>query len=283
MTAFLYFVLLFITAAFGTDIVIASILLLSSVTLFILKNGNENRKRHIYIAVLFAVSVIINPLFNHRGVTPLFVVNDNPITLEAFLYGVCMAGTFCGVIYMFFVFSSVMTSDKLIYVFGILSPKIALLLSMALRYVPLFINQQRKVKQTQKALGLYKDGNFVDLFRGNIRVFSVMVTWALENGIITADSMAARGYSEKKRTPFSFYVFDRKDAVFLVASVSLFASVITGKIRGIIGTVFYPEFVCAGLNIESVFVYLCFALFSCAPIILEVGERTKWKYLMSKI
>ena len=98
------------------------------------------------------------------------------------------------VLYWFRTLTHIMTSDKLLYLFGSVSPKLALILSMTLRYIPLFRSQIRKTQQAQKALGLYKEDSIPDNIRGGIRIFSVMVSWALENGVITADSMTARGY-----------------------------------------------------------------------------------------
>ena len=283
ITVFLYFLLSACLTAFGTDIVISLISLLGYALFYIIKDAENGKKRHLYILVLFIVSSTINPVFNHRGVTPMFVVNDNPITLEALLYGLCMAGAVCSVIYLFSSFSLILTSDKLIYVFGIVSPKVALILSMAIRYIPLFIRQYKKVKASQHAMGLFKDGNIVDRFNGNIRVFSIMVTWALENGIVTADSMAARGYSEKRRTPFSFYRFTKSDLAFLLVTLVLFGVVSAGKISGLIGTSFYPQFIPAALNIKSVTVYLCFGILTFLPSILEIKEKMRWKYLTSGI
>ncbi len=40
---------------------------------------------------------------------------------------------------------------------------------------------------------------------------SILVTWALENAIDTADSMKDRGYVLPGRTAFSIYRFDRRD------------------------------------------------------------------------
>ena len=280
---FLYFLLTAFLTAFGTDIVVSFISLLAFLLFYIIKDENNGKKRHVFIILLFVVSAFINPVTNHRGETPLFVVNDNPITVEAFLYGLCMAGTVCSVIYLFSVFSLIMTSDKLMYVFGIVSPKSALLLSMALRYIPLFIRQHKKVKSVQKAMGLFKDGNIVDRFKGNLRVFSIMVTWALENGIITADSMSARGYSEKRRTSFSFYRFTKSDYLLLTVIILLSGVCIAGKIYGVIGTSFYPQFIPSDINGKSIIVYLCFTVLAFVPSILELKEELKWKYLMLKI
>ena len=85
-----------------------------------------------------------------------------------------------------------MTSDRLLLPVRQGIAEMALLISMALRHIPLFAVQAKRVRDTQKVLGLYKEDNIADDIRGGARVFNVMVGWALENGIITADSMAAR-------------------------------------------------------------------------------------------
>ena len=81
------------------------------------------------VPVLF-LTMIINPLSNHRGVTVLFYLNDNAITLEAILYGLASAAMLVSVVMWFSCFNKIMTSDKIIYLFGRMIPVIALLLSM---------------------------------------------------------------------------------------------------------------------------------------------------------
>ena len=44
-----------------------------------------------------------------------------------------------------------------------------------------------------------------DSVRSALRVFSIVVTWSLESGLITADSMRCRGYGLPGRTSFSLY------------------------------------------------------------------------------
>ncbi|MBQ7930299.1 MAG: cobalt transport protein, partial [Clostridia bacterium] len=195
--------------------------LTGAVLYYFVRSGRKRMKSHLWSLGLFLVLVVLNPLVSHNGVTVLFVLNHNPVTLEAAVYGIAAAGMILAVLYWFRSFTEIMTSDKLLYLFGKFSPKLALVLSMGLRYVPLFTRQAQKIGQTQTALGLYKDDNLIDRFRGGMRIFDVLVTWGLENGIITADSMTARGYGIGKRSHFSIFRFRRSDIVLLISTAFL--------------------------------------------------------------
>ena len=59
-------------------------------------------------------------------------------------------------------------------------------------FVPHFKAQIKRIHQAQKAMGLYAGSSYVDKLRSAVRVFSAMLTWALENAIDTGDSMKAR-------------------------------------------------------------------------------------------
>lgn len=276
-----YFLLVSGIAMFCMDPVILLISLGGALIFYFVKNGRTNGKMHLYTLLLFCVMSLINPLVSHRGVTVLFVMNNNPVTLEALLYGMAAAVMIVAVLYWFRVFSLLMTSDKLLYVFGGISPKLALLLSMTLRYVPLFGRQARKVAQAQKALGLYKEDNIVDSFRGGMRVFSVMVTWTLENGIITADSMTARGYGTGKRSRFSIFRWQREDLFFMVASALLFAFSLYGiSLREFS---FYPAVSAAPMTWPVALGYISYALLALLPTIIWGKEALKWRLLISRM
>lgn len=224
--------------------------------------------------LLFLLMAAINPLTYHNGQTPLLVVNGNPITLEATLYGLAAAGMVTAVLLWFRVFSRLMTSDRLLCLLGGLSPRLALLLSLTLRYVPLFTSQAKKIKQSQQALGLYKEDNIVDGFRGGLHIFSVMVTWALENGIITADSMAARGYGLGRRTQFSLFRFTLQDAA-LVSCSLLFALLTLWGLHG--RTVcYYPAFGFPAVTGRALVGYAAYGLLVLLPMLHTGKEALQW-------
>lgn len=238
-------------------------------------------KAHLYSLVLFVGMVLVNPLISHNGVTVLFVINHNPVTLEAFVYGVAAGGMIVTVMTWFRAFTAVMTSDKLLYIFGSLSPKLALMLSMALRYVPLFGRQIRAVSQSQKALGLYKEDNLIDRMRGGMRIFSVMVTWTLENGIITADSMTARGYGIGRRTRFSIFRWTRQDVLLVI--LTLLLTVLT--LLGLADRTFtyYPAITASDMTGRVLTGYIAYGLLCLLPAIITGKEALKWRILRSRI
>lgn len=238
-------------------------------------------RMHLYTLLLFAVMVLINPLISHNGVTVLFVMNHNPVTLEALVYGAAAGSMIVTVMYWFRSFTAVMTSDKLLYIFGSLSPKLALMLSMTLRYVPLFAAQVRKVSQSQKALGLYKEDNLIDQVRGGLRVFSVMVTWTLENGIVTADSMTARGYGTTRRTRFSIFRWMPADVLLLLASLALTGLTLWGM--GNQTFTYYPAITCTPATARTLAGFLSYGLLTLLPALITGTEAFKWRCLRSNI
>ncbi len=241
----------------------------------------RNWRAHLGTLLLFGAMAIINPLVSHRGVTVLFVLNHNPVTLEALIYGLLSGGMIAAVMSWFRAFTAVMTSDRLLYLFGSLSPKLTLMLSMALRYVPLFADQARRVQKSQTALGLYREDNLIDRAKGGMRIFSVMVTWTLENGIVTADSMTARGYGTGRRTRFSLFRWTQGDIALLTASLLL--TVLT--CWGLQGHTFacYPAITLTPATWRTLIGYTAYGLLTLLPALITGKEALKWQCLRSKI
>ena len=257
--------------------------LVGAVLWFLVRNGKNEVRSHLWFALLFAVSAIINPLVSHNGVTVLFVINDSPITAESAVYGLVAATMILAVLYWFRSLTQIMTADKLLCLFARLSPKLALVLSMGLRYVPLFTAQAKKIDRAQTGLGLYKEDNWIDRVRGKLRVFSVLITWALENGIVTADSMTARGYGVGRRTQFSVFRFRRADAAMLVLILALSALPVAAMVSGALTFSCYPAIVWPPVTPMSAAACIAYGLLAFLPTLTEVEETIKWKYLTSKI
>lgn len=114
-----------------------------------------------------------------------------------------------------------------------------------------------------------------------LRVFSITVTWSLENAIETADSMRARGYGLPGRTAFSIYRLDSRDRAALAwlgfCGFDLFA----GWMAGGMYFRYYPTVKCAPLTpmtASFALVYLCLCL---TPVALNWKEDAAWSSLRS--
>ncbi|MBR5519379.1 MAG: energy-coupling factor transporter transmembrane protein EcfT [Clostridia bacterium] len=279
----LYFLAVAGIAMFCANPILLVLSLVGALLWFLVRNGRKEARSHLFFALLFVCAALINPLVSHNGVTVLFVVNDSPITWEATVYGLVAATMILAVLYWFRSLTQILTSDKLLYLFAKLSPKLALVLSMGLRYVPLFTEQAKKIDRAQTGLGLYRGDNLPDRIRGKLRIFSVLITWALENGIVTADSMTARGYGTKRRTHFSIFRFRKADWLVLGLILTLSAVVLWGIFGGALSFTCYPAIVWPETTLLTVLAYTAYGLLALLPTLIEVEEVIKWRSLTSKI
>lgn len=98
------------------------------------------------ILPLMLLTAVLNPLFNHRGLTILcWLPGGNPLTLEAIAYGIAAAGMLAAAISWFYCLNRVFTTDKFVWLFGRIIPFLSLLVSMTLRFVPQFTARARAV------------------------------------------------------------------------------------------------------------------------------------------
>ena len=263
------------------------ILLLCSFTgailYFFILNKLKFLKRHFYSFLLFLILTLINPLVSHNGVTVLFVLNDNPVTLESLLYGADSALMILSVLYWLGLFTQIMTSEKILCIFGTFSPKIALFLSMTLRFVPLLNSQWKKVCDTQKTLGYFQSDNIIDRIKDYMRVFDIVLTWSLENGIITANSMDARGSGIGKRTSFSIHHFQKQDFILIFIIILLTGMIIFVICQNALEINFYPAVSMAELNFLSIIGLSAYFLLALLPSVIQIEVSLKWKFLQSKI
>lgn len=281
---FVYFLSVLLVAMFVTNPVLQLCALLGGVLFCATLTARRAWRGDIgFYLPLFLLVAVTNPLFSHNGVTPLFFLNGNPVTLEAFIYGVAIAVTVIGVMLWCKSYSAIMTSDKFLYLFGRAVPRLSLILSMALRFIPLFKRQMHRVSAAQKAMGLYSAKGFVNRLQGAMRVFMAMIAWSFENAMETASSMRARGYGLKGRTHFSLFRFRREDGILLGVCVLLFVVTLGGAAAGITTFYYYPRICALNTSPGAVGIYMAFGILAFLPFVLEMKEALVWKYYVSKI
>ena len=234
------------------------------------------------VLILPPLSAALNALFSHAGVTVLwYLPSGNPLTRESLLYGAFAGGMLAAVLVWFAAFHVVMTSDKLLWLFSRLAPALSLLLSMTLRFVPRFQAKLREVTAARRGMGLYAEKGRLQKLRSAVTVFSVMVTWSLENAVETADSMKSRGYGLPGRTAFSLYRFSRRDRLLLLWLTLCGAYVAAGWALGGVKWRYYPT-ARGVLTPYSASVLLAYFLLCLTPVLLQRKEARTWSSIASK-
>lgn len=280
ITVTVYYLCVVGVIMFSMNPLLLGIALTTSVLSAVVKH-TANRREHLFSLAVFFAAAVLNPLFVHKGVSVLFYLNDRPVTLEATLYGAAAAAMIVAALYRLRDFSKIMSGDKVLYLFGRLSPKLALLLSMTLRYLALLKIRWRKIGDAQRALGLYDDGNLIDAVRGRARMLSILITWTLENGIITAESMESRGYGSGRRTSFAEYRIHAADIGMIISCIALTALTAVG-VR-LSEAVYYPSLSMNLLTPPGIAGAAAFTALSVLPLILDGAEVIRWRCLLSKI
>lgn len=282
---FLYFGLVIGFSMFFMHPVSLLISCICSAVYYVRLNGGKSFGflfRFAFPAMLF--TALINPLFNHRGGHVLCrFPNGSPLTLESILYGVSAAVMLVTVFLWFGCYTAVMSSDKFVYMFGRVIPSLSLVLSMTLRFVPSFKARLEAVKEAQAGLnrGAF-EGNLKKRLKSTARCFSIMVTWALENSIDTADSIKSRGYGLDGRTAFSVYTPAKRDRLALCWLCLCAVCIIGGAAAGGFYWRYFPDIRGAlarplTVGLGGVYLLLC-----VTPLIINAREERAWKSLRSK-
>ncbi len=284
ITSFVYFMSVLLVAMLTMNPVVIVICYLSSILFGISIFGIAKMLKSLAYSIPLAVMMsVINPLFVHKGETILFFLNDNPITVEAIFYGIFASLMLMSVFYWCKSYSAVMTSDKTLYLFGSVLPKLGLIISMAIAFVPKFKRKYQEIDEAQKALGIYSGKSYVDKIRSKLRVFSILITLSLENSIDTADSMRARGYGLKKRTHYSIFKFTRYDLIFLILTLAFAVGTLSLIFAGIADFTYYPNMTQITITAWDIALYVTLILLTGISTLMEVKENLLWRYLKSKI
>lgn len=279
---FAYYMTIIFFTMFTNNPVLLLISLVGS-GLYLVVIAMDTWRIFLYYAFILLLITLTNPLFVHSGETILFFLNDRPVTLEAFLYGGTIGLMLVTIIFWFKSYNEVMTSDKFIFLFGNISPKLSLTISMIIRYVPMFRAQTKRIHLAQKTLGLYASDSYWDKFKSGVRVFKSLISWSLETTVETAKSMRARGYGLKGRSHFSLFSFHQEDAVMLVINALFIVCIVLADKYHMISITFYPTMEKLTFHPVTIFLYCMTSLFVLLPTFIELKEQLTWRLLISKI
>lgn len=232
----------------------------------------------ILLPLVFAFALYYTS-YHHFGVTVLaqnFIGNN--LTVESFVYGltiglrtvmVCM---WCSCLFR------VVSSDKVVYLFGKISPRLSLFLTILLRLIPRLRLEAGRINLAQKGIGRGSNqGNIFQRFVNCLRIFSMLITWMIQALALEADSMKSRGSMLRGRTAFSIYRFDNRDRAFVIAMFSGIILTGMGLILGATEMFYNPRIIWKPLTAVSVVTALGYVFLCLLPIGLELWTEYRFR------
>lgn len=231
-------------------------------------------KGYLFISLL---TMVLNPLLNHRGATILFYLNDQCITLEATLYGVVMGCSIFLVLVTFSLYQYGISSDKLMYLFCKVVPTITMVLMLTLRMVPLLRERIEEISKIQKTQGVHlEQGKIKDRSKSAMENLNILVTWSLEEMMQTACSIRSRGYGLKKQRSFYFrYRIETRDTICMVIQAILLGSIII-LWKGGMYTI-YPRLQLHLFSARTMSILIIYSMYVSIPLWIEGWETYKWR------
>ena len=216
--------------------------------------------------------------YNHFGVTSLrqnFI--GNQMTLESLVYGLVIGCILAGVVMWMSCVYAVFSSDKVVYLFGRVSPKLSLFLSILLRLIPRIKTEAKRIHTAQRGIGRgIGQGSFPERMRNAMRVVSMLITWTIESLVTASESMQSRGSTLRGRTAFSIYRFDNRDRGYVIGLFACLTVTMMGILLNQTQMRYNPKIV---MNPVTPMSWVFFAGY-CALCLMPLGldVYTEWSF-----
>lgn len=258
-------------------------LLISFVCAFIYSIKRNGWKAVMFNAVLLplvAAFALYYSSYNHFGVTVLQQnMIGNNMTLESFVYGFVLGLVIAGVLIWFSCVYSVFTTDKVVYLFGKVSPRLSLFLSIFLRMVPRIKKEAKKINTAQRGIGRgANQGNVFQRLRNSIRILSMLITWTIDSLTLVSESMRSRGSSLRGRKAFSIYRFDNRDRAYVVGNFACLTVIFMAVMLKQTDILYNPRIIMNPITAMSYLFYTGYAVFCLMPLGLELWTEYRfWK------
>jgi len=257
---------------------------------------------------LLVIIAVVSPLFYSQGSTELFRIGSYAVYFESFAYSLCMGAMLVAMTMWIAAAATVITSDKAMALTGRVIPTVGLMISMVTRLVPQFVdrgqgiagaaslNRPLEPAGAPEAVG----GEGADAgagggethtprqsehhgerkarkragFAARARQTSVLMGWAMEDSLDTAESMRARGWgAAPRRTTYRRSSFRIRDALVLVVLGALVVLCAVCAVAAVSQYSFYPRM----SQLILWWGYIPYAVLVAVPLLLEIVEAILWK------
>lgn len=246
------------------------------------RNGRKALIFNLCLLPLITAFALYYSSYTHFGVTVLRqnMVGNN-MTLESLVYGIVMGVIGAGCCIWFSCVFSVFTTDKVVYLFGKVSPRLSLFLAILLRMVPRIKREAGRINMAQQGIGRgANQGNLWQRICNCLRIFSMLITWTIDSLTVASESMRSRGSSLRGRKAFSIYRFDNRDRAYVVGLFLCLTLTMMAVLLGQTDMVYDPRIIWTKVNPLFCIGYTVLCLM---PLGLEVWTEYRFKKAREQI
>ena len=240
------------------------------------RNGWKALMFNLCLLPMIAVFALYYSSYTHFGMTVLrqnFVGNN--MTLESLVYGFVLGVMGAGVCIWFSCVYSVFTTDKVVYLFGKVSPRLSLFLAILLRMVPRIKKEAKRINMAQQGIGKgVNQGSFFARLHNGIRIFSMLITWTIDSLTVSSESMRSRGSNLRGRKAFSIYRFDNRDRIFVIGLFLCLTLTMMAVLLGQTDMVYDPKIIWTDV---SPILCIGYAVLCLMPLGLEIWTEYRFQ------
>ncbi|MGN0999002.1 MAG: energy-coupling factor transporter transmembrane component T family protein [Faecousia sp.] len=258
---------------------------LCAFTYSVKRNGRKAVIFNLCLIPFAAVFALYYSSFHHFGVTVLrqnFIGNN--MTLESLVYGLVLGMTAATAMIWMSCVCSVFSTDKVVYLFGKISPRLSLLLAIFLRMAPRCKQKAGRIQKAQRGIGRgINQGNILQRVRNALRIFSMLITWVIDSLTMASESMQSRGSSLRGRTAFSIYRFDNRDRAYVIMLFTCMTGILMAILLRQTHMVYDPQIIWNPSTPMSCLFYAGYAVFCLMPAGLDIWTEYRFHAAKNRI
>ena len=217
--------IIFMMIIFSTDnpLIIVSIGIFTIIMLW-LYNGEADIKRGFKMFIPLAIIVsLINLIFVNGGVIVLFQFMSRTFTLETLLYALTSSIKLIIIIYVFYLLSHMVDSDKTLSCFSKKMPKVTLIMLIGLKLVPNMKKRIKAIREVYEIRGVdYSNKNIKSKIKSYLPVLSILLEDSLEGSFDISESAYVRGFLSGKRSEYDRENLKLSDKAIILISLIIF-------------------------------------------------------------
>ena len=214
--------MMIVTFTTENPLIITSVLIWCIVLLIDNKETKKLKNGLLMVLFMSVITTVINVIIVDAGTREIFYVFGKSIKLEVLLYSFIMSLKLLCIIYIFYILSFMLNTDKALSFLSKKTPKVALVFLLSLKLIPNKKKRLKSIKEVYMVRGVNFEGESKkEKIKAYLPVLSVLLEDSLDKSFDIAESAYVRGFNSGKRSMYDVQKLRAKDYIFILYCIFL--------------------------------------------------------------